>query len=87
MILRQVAAVCAWCLAHRTDVATSSLETACAGRRTTQIDCGDDILFPGIPLPDLPVPPCPRCGSQRHVIAVDPSVVARFGPAGLGPPG
>jgi hypothetical protein len=87
MILTQVAAMCSWCLAHRTDLPTLSLETACAGRRTTQIDCGDDILFPGIPLHEVPVPPCPRCGTRRYVIAVDPSVASRFGPSGLWPPG
>jgi hypothetical protein len=82
-----LAAVCSHCLAHREEITPAELARQCEGLRRTQIDCGDDILFPGIPVPALHPGPCPACGSARYVIAVWPEVARRFGPAGLGPPG
>ncbi len=82
----KLAAVCSHCLAYREEITPAVLARACEGLRRTQIDCGDDILFPGIPVPELHAGPCPACGSERYVIAVWPEVARRFGTEGLGPP-
>jgi hypothetical protein len=81
-----LAAVCSGCLARRIDVDPVWLARMCEGLNWTQIDCGDDVMFPGIGVAESPPSPCLGCGSGMRVIAVHPSVAARFGPEGLGAP-
>jgi hypothetical protein len=83
----EYAAVCSHCLAHRTEIASMVLARLCEGKRRTQIDCGDDVVFGGITPVVIPeAGPCPACGSSRHMIAVWPETAQRFGPKGIGPP-
>jgi hypothetical protein len=85
--MNETAAVCSHCLAHREEIAPDVLARLCEGKRRTQIDCGDDVAFGGIPGIKVPgAGPCPACGSLRYVIAVWPETAQRFGPKGLGPP-
>jgi hypothetical protein len=44
----EYAAVCSNCLAHRTEIASEVLAQLCEGKRRTQIDCGNDVVFGGI---------------------------------------
>ena len=81
-----LAAVCSYCLAHREEITPAELARLCEGLRRTQVDCGDDVAFPGIPVRVPDAGSCPACGSDRYVIAVWPEVARRFGPKGLGPP-
>jgi hypothetical protein len=84
------AAVCSHCLAHRTEITSAVLAQLCEGKRRTQIDCGDDVMFGRHATGTDAVQPdagrCPACGSERHVIAVWPETARRFGPKGLGSP-
>jgi len=82
----EFAAICSHCLAHREEIASGVLARLCEGRRRTQIDCGGDVIFGGIPVEVPDASPCPACGSERYVIAVWPETARRFGPKGLGPP-
>jgi hypothetical protein len=72
-------ALCGACLAHRTDVPLAFIESACAGRRMQQVDCGDDIMFSGIGIGVWPDAPCPRCGAKAGLIAVTAQVAKWVG--------
>lgn len=82
----EFAAICSHCLAHRAEIASDVLARLCAGKRRTQIDCGDDAAFGGIRVEVPDAGSCPACGSDRYVIAVWPETARYFGPNGLGPP-
>jgi hypothetical protein len=73
-----LAAVCSHCLAHRVELTPQFLLEACAGQRRVQIDCGEDIMFPGIPV-DVEVARCPKCHGKAGVIAVSLEIAKRFG--------